>query len=121
MRILIVDDSRAMRMMVRRVLGQIGLRDATFEEAENGRQALEAIQTDPPDLVLSDWNMPEMSGIELLQALNDASISVPFGFVTSESTGEMRELAIKAGSRFLIVKPFNAETFTEALGPVVGL
>ena len=121
MRILIVDDSRAMRMMVKRVLGQIGLRDATFEEAENGQQALEAIRADAPDLVLSDWNMPEMTGIELLRALNDEGLKVPFGFVTSESTGEMREQAILAGSRFLIAKPFTPHSFTEALAPVVGL
>ena len=59
MKILIVDDSRAMRMMIKRVLGQIGLREeATLEEAENGQQALAAIKAAPPDLVLSDWNMP---------------------------------------------------------------
>jgi two-component system, chemotaxis family, chemotaxis protein CheY len=121
MRILIVDDSRAMRMMVRRVLTQIGLRDATIEEAENGREALGAIKADPPDLVLSDWNMPEMTGIELLRALNAEGVDVPFGFVTSESTGEMREQAILAGSRFLIAKPFTADSFSEALGPLVGL
>ena len=120
MRILIVDDSRAMRMMVKRVIGQVGLRgDVVMEEAANGREALEAITANPPDLVLSDWNMPEMTGIELLRALNDAGIRVPFGFVTSESTAEMREQAILAGSRFLIAKPFNAETFAEALATVV--
>jgi two-component system chemotaxis response regulator CheY len=120
MRILIVDDSRAMRMMVKRVIGQIGLRgDAVMEEAANGLEALEAIKANPPDLVLSDWNMPEMTGIELLNALNDAGIRVPFGFVTSESTAEMREQAILAGSRFLIAKPFNAETFAQALATVV--
>jgi two-component system chemotaxis response regulator CheY len=119
MRILIVDDSRAMRMMVKRVLGQIGLRDASFEEAANGREAFEAITADPPDLVLCDWNMPEMNGIELLHALNKAGMEVPFGFVTSESTGEMRERAILAGSRFLVTKPFTADTFSEALATVV--
>jgi two-component system chemotaxis response regulator CheY len=121
MRILIVDDSRAMRMMVRRVLGQIGLREATFEEAENGQEALTAIRADPPDLVLSDWNMPEMSGIELLRALQADGIDVPFGFVTSESTAEMREQAILAGSKFLVAKPFTPETFSQALSSVVAL
>jgi two-component system, chemotaxis family, chemotaxis protein CheY len=119
MRILIVDDSKAMRMMVRRVLGQMGLRDAAFEEAENGRVALDAITADPPDLVLSDWNMPEMTGIELLRALNENGLEVPFGFVTSESTGEMREQAILAGSRFMIAKPFTPDSFAEAINPVL--
>jgi two-component system, chemotaxis family, chemotaxis protein CheY len=120
MRILIVDDSRAMRMMVKRVLGQIGLRDATFEEAGNGAEALAAIRADPPDLVLSDWNMPEMSGLELLQALKADGLDMPFGFVTSETTAEMREQAILAGSRFLIAKPFTPDTFAQAIGPLVG-
>jgi two-component system chemotaxis response regulator CheY len=115
MRILIVDDSRAMRMMVKRVIGQIGLKDVTFSEAGNGREAFEAIRADPPDLVLSDWNMPEMSGIELLRALNEARVKVPFGFVTSEHTAELREEAILAGSRFLITKPFTPDVFSEAI------
>jgi two-component system chemotaxis response regulator CheY len=119
MRILIVDDSKAMRLMVKRVIGQIGLRDVSFSEAGNGREALDAIRADPPDLVLSDWNMPEMTGIELLRALNEAGVKVPFGFVTSESTGEMREEAILAGSRFLIAKPFTPDTFSEALAELV--
>lgn len=118
MRILIVDDSRAMRMMVKRVLGQVGMRDLELDEASNGREALEMIQANPPDLVLSDWNMPEMSGIELLRGLNDAGVSVPFGFVTSESTAEMREEAILAGSKFLIAKPFTVTSFSEAIAAV---
>jgi two-component system chemotaxis response regulator CheY len=117
MRILIVDDSRAMRMIVARTLKQTGRR-AKVSEAANGLEALAAIREDTPDLVLSDWNMPEMTGIELLRTLRGEGIRVPFGFVTSETTAEMREQAILAGAMFLIAKPFTADDFDEALAVV---
>jgi two-component system, chemotaxis family, chemotaxis protein CheY len=120
MKFLIVDDSRAMRMIVTRVLRQSGYGDATFQEAADGTEALAVIKAEVPDLVLSDWNMPEMTGIELLHALNEEGIEVRFGFVTSESTPEMREQAIKAGAMFLIAKPFTPDAFQEVLGSVVG-
>lgn len=116
MKILIVDDSKAMRMIVSRVLRQAGYGSATFVEACNGAEALASIRADVPDLVLSDWNMPEMTGIELLQALRAEGSTVRFGFVTSESTPEMREQAIAAGALFHIVKPFTADGFEEVLG-----
>lgn len=115
MRILIVDDSRAMRMIVSRVLRQAGHGDDTIEEAENGKQALDIIRAGVPDLVLSDWNMPEMTGIELLRTLQEERIPVRFGFVTSEHTPEMREAAIAAGAQFLLVKPFTPDSFQEVL------
>ncbi|MDY7101968.1 MAG: response regulator [Actinomycetota bacterium] len=118
MRILIVDDSRAMRMIVTRTLRQSGYKSAEFSEAEDGAKALAAIQDDCPDLVLSDWNMPEMSGIELLRALREEGINVPFGFVTSEGTPEMRAQAMEAGAKFLIAKPFTADDFDRALAGV---
>ena len=117
MRILIVDDSRAMRMIVARTLKQTG-RAARISEAANGAEALAAIREDRPDLVLSDWNMPEMSGIDLLRALRAEGNRVPFAFVTSETTGEMREQAILAGALFLIAKPFTSDQFDEALSAV---
>jgi two-component system, chemotaxis family, chemotaxis protein CheY len=115
MRILIVDDSRAMRMIVSRVLRQCGMGEATIEEAENGKLALDIIRAGVPDLVLSDWNMPEMTGIELLRSLQAEGIAVRFGFVTSEHTPEMREQAIAAGAQFLLTKPFTPDSFNEVL------
>lgn len=116
MTILIVDDSRAMRMIVTRTLRQAGFKDHTVQEAEDGAAALAAIKAQTPDLVLSDWNMPNMSGIELLTQLNGEGIKVKFGFVTSESTDAMREQAAAAGALFLIAKPFTVEAFQDALG-----
>ena len=119
MRIMVVDDSKAMRMIVMRTMKQAGFRNHTFLEAGDGAEALAAITADPPDLVLSDWNMPKMSGIELLRGLRTAGCDVKFGFVTSESTPEMRSMSAEAGAGFLIAKPFNEDTFRDVLEPFV--
>ncbi len=118
MKILVTDDSKAMRMIVIRTMRQAGFDGHEFIEAEDGAQALAIVQADAPDLVLSDWNMPEMTGIQLKEALNEAGIDVPFGFVTSETTPEMRERAIGAGAAFLLAKPFTVDSFREVLGAV---
>ena len=118
-KILIVDDSKAMRMIVTRTLRQAGFGEHEFVEAENGAEGLAKVGTESPDLVLSDWNMPEMSGIEFLQALRAAGNEIRFGFVTSESTDAMRTLAADSGALFLIAKPFTADTFAESLGGVL--
>jgi two-component system chemotaxis response regulator CheY len=117
-KILIVDDSKAMRMLVMRALRQAGHGSAEFKEAANGLEALAAVRADRPDLVLSDWNMPEMNGIELLAKLNEEGLRVPFGFVTSEGTEVMRERARHEGALFLIAKPFTPEAFQDALSRV---
>ena len=67
MRILIVDDSKAMRMIVKRTISKTDVGKCDIVEAENGVQGLEKVAAEKPDLVLCDWNMPEMSGIEFLQ------------------------------------------------------
>ena len=120
MKILVVDDSRVMRQIVKRTLRQAGFTDLQVSEAENGRHALEVIASDMPDLVLCDWNMPEMNGIDLLTSLRAQGRDVPFGFVTSEGSPEMLERALSAGALFLITKPFTPEGFKEALQPVLG-
>ena len=120
MKVLVVDDSKAMRMIVKRNLGQVeALASAQVVEAEDGRRALELIRTDGiPDLVLSDWNMPDMTGIELLQALRAEGSDVRFGFVTSETQAAMREQAIASGALFLLAKPFNVDEFRELVESV---
>lgn len=117
MRVLVTDDSRVMRQIVIRTLRQAGYDWWDVTEATDGAVALEAIRNDPPDLVLSDWNMPEMTGIELLHALRQDGNDVPFGFVTSEGSQEMRDQAEAAGALFLIAKPFTAESFRDTIDP----
>ena len=120
MRIMVVDDSAAMRMIVVRTMKKAGFRNHDYCEAENGVDALAKIKSDTPDLVLSDWNMPEMNGIDVLDALRRAGSTIPFGFVTSEGSPEMRARAEQTGALFLIAKPFTPESFESALSPVIG-
>jgi two-component system chemotaxis response regulator CheY len=121
MKILVVDDSKAMRMIVKRNLAQVqGIGTLEVTEAENGAHALATIEEQgEPDLVVSDWNMPDMNGLELLQALRAQGSAVPFGFVTSESQASMREHAIAAGALFVLSKPFTADAFQELLSSVL--
>jgi two-component system chemotaxis response regulator CheY len=117
-RALVTDDSRVMRQIVIRTLRQAGY-DWDVREASDGAEALAAIQADEPDVVLSDWNMPNMTGIELLRGLRAAGYQTPFGFVTSEGSPEMRSTAEEAGALFLIAKPFTPEAFREVIEPVL--
>ncbi len=119
MKILVVDDSSAMRMMVVRTLRQAGFGGNDVEQAEDGAAALEQIRKSTPDLVLADWNMPNMTGIELLEALRAEENDVTFGFITTESTKEMRQRATDAGAQFLISKPFTTESFEKVLSTVM--
>jgi two-component system chemotaxis response regulator CheY len=119
MRILIVEDSGAMRMHIAHTLRLAGYGDHELIEAANGVEALLAVEQCRPDLVLSDWHMPKMSGIQLLQQLNMAGMPPKFGFVTWESSPTIRVLAAHHGALFLIAKPFTAETFRQALDPVL--
>ena len=118
MRIVVADDSRAMRMIVVRTLRQAGFGGHVIE-AENGREALELVAAHAPDLILSDWNMPEMTGIQFLEALRSRGDGTPFCFVTSEGSDEMREQASASGALGLIAKPFTSEAFLDVLSPVV--
>ena len=120
MDILLVDDSRTMRMIVQRAIRQAGYRGLTIGEAENGAQALEKLREEQPKLILSDWNMPEVSGIDLLQQVRAAQNQIPFGFITSETSAAIRELAMNTGATFLISKPFTPEDVQEALIPILG-
>lgn len=117
MEILVVDDSKAMRMIVLRTLKMAGIQFDKAHQAEDGVQALEMIRELAPGLVLSDWNMPNLNGYELLQAVRSEQLPVRFGFVTSESTEGARQKALDAGADFFITKPFTAESFEAELGP----
>jgi two-component system chemotaxis response regulator CheY len=119
MKILVADDSKAMRMIVVRTLRQAGLAGHDIIEAQDGKEAFDLARAQDVDLVLSDWNMPGMTGIELLAALRGAGCGVPFCFVTSEGSPQMRDLALRSGAMGLIAKPFTPETFADTLATVV--
>jgi two-component system chemotaxis response regulator CheY len=120
MDILLVDDSRTMRMIIQRAIRQAGYRTITVVEAENGARALEKLKGEKPLLILSDWNMPEMSGIDFLKQVRAAQNDVPFGFITSETSPGIKEIAMNSGATFLISKPFSPEDVQEALTQILG-
>lgn len=117
--ILVVDDSRVMRQIVTRALRQAGYDDVDVVEAEDGLDGVGQVDRHEPDVVLSDWNMPRMSGLEFLQTLRARGDARPFGFVTSEGSPAMRETATAAGAAFLLAKPFSPEDVRAALGEVL--
>ena len=117
-RILIVDDFSTMRRIVRNLLREIGF--GNFDEAEDGVQALQKLQGSPFDFVVSDWNMPNMQGIDLLRAIRaDAQLRhIPVLMVTAEAKRENILEAAQAGVNGYIVKPFTAETLREKLDTI---
>ena len=116
-KILIVDDMAAMRKILKTLLGQLGYKNV--DEAEDGKQALEILKQNPNKygLVVTDWNMPNMTGIELVQAIrSDEQLKhLPVLMVTAEAKKENVLMAIKAGVNNYIVKPFTAETLKEKI------
>ena len=115
MKILIVDDFATMRRIVRNVLRQIGF--TNMVEADNGKNALKILKKENIDLILCDWNMPEMPGIDLLKTLRSENElkSIPFVMVTAEAQKDNIIEAVKAGVNSYIVKPFTPETVNEKL------
>ena len=120
MDLLLVDDSKTMRLLIHRAVRQAGYRDLLVSEAENGASALEKVRSERPRLIISDWLMPEFSGMELLQKLRDMGDSTPFGFITSQASRRLESFALSHGARFMLVKPFNTEDVQSALDPILG-
>lgn len=120
MKVLVVDDFATMRRIVKNVLKQIGFKNIV--EAEDGTGALKKLKADKFDLIMCDWNMPEMPGIELLGKIKaDAELKdIPFVMVTAEAQKENILEAVKAGVSNYVVKPFTADTIEEKLKKVFG-
>jgi len=119
-KILIVDDFSTMRKIIRNILTQLGFKNIL--EADDGTTALEILKKEKVDLIISDWNMPKMSGLELLKAVRgDENLKdVPFVMVTAEAQKENILEAIKYKVNQYIVKPFTPETLKEKLEKVFG-
>ncbi len=116
--VLIVDDASAMRRIVRGLLKDLGLRN--MREAENGQLALDKLKNRKAGLVVADWNMPVMNGIELLRAIraDENTKTIPVLMVTAEAKQENIVEAVQAGVSNYIVKPFNALTLQEKLNKI---
>jgi two-component system chemotaxis response regulator CheY len=121
MRVLVVDDSRAMRMIVQREMRAGGVEADEVLEADCPASALEVLEGSEIDLVLSDWNMPGSSGLDLLQALRDRGYEGAFGFITSEASEATRNLAMEAGAAFLVTKPFTGDDLARNITATLGV
>jgi two-component system chemotaxis response regulator CheY len=115
MKVLVVDDFATMRKIIKNVLKQINIENVL--EAENGKHALAVLKNDTVDLIISDWIMPEMTGIEFLKACKaDETIKkIPFIMVTAEAQKDNIMEAIKSGVDNYIVKPFTPDKLREAI------
>jgi len=120
MKVLIVDDSRMMRKIIRRTLREAGFEHIEVLEASSGVEALLCARQAPPDLILCDWNMPDMSGLEVLQQLKREGCPSPFGFITAEMASGMHSRPLEKGALFLIRKPFKPEFLEQTLSPIIG-
>jgi two-component system, chemotaxis family, chemotaxis protein CheY len=118
-KILVVDDFATMRKVIRNLLKQSGYENVT--EAEDGVAAMSVLKSTKIDFVISDWNMPNMTGIELLKAVrSDNELgAMPFLMVTAESLKENVVEAVKSGVSNYIVKPFTAEVLGEKIDKIL--
>ena len=120
MPILVIDDYNTMRRIVRNLLKQLGFDNV--DEAADGAEAFTKLKEKPFSLVISDWNMEPMSGMELLKKIraDEKLKALPFIMVTAESKPENVIAAKQAGVSNYIVKPFNAETLKTKMSSVIG-
>ena len=118
MRAIVVDDSRATRMILRKILESIGFE---VEQAENGRVAYDLLCSwtpfDVPDLALVDWNMPEMNGIELIEAIRENSDldGLKIIMCTTETEVSQMTLALLTGANEYVMKPFTADAIVDKM------
>lgn len=119
MNILIVDDSSTMRMILIKSLRQAGFESATVIEAGGAKEALQKLAAGGIDLMLSDVNMPEITGIELVKVVKTKMPKLPIVMVTTESSADMKKTMTDAGANGIITKPFPPEELQKILGPLV--
>lgn len=116
MRAMVVDDSRTMRLILGKTLGDLGY---SVSQAANGREALDMLERDPEPvgLVLVDWNMPELNGIEFVRRMRSMPRfqNVRLVMVTTETQAEQMMAALEAGADEYIMKPFTSEVIVEKL------
>ncbi len=118
MKALVVDDSMTIRRIVIKALGIAGIADTT--EAGDGVEAVDATKADKFDVILLDWNMPKMSGIDTLRAIRQAGDKTPVIMVTTEAEKSRVIEAIKSGANDYLIKPFSPDQLAEKVKGVVG-
>lgn len=118
MQILVVDDYQTMIRIITNLLKQLGF--VNIDAATDGKAALEKIASKTYGLIISDWNMEPMTGLDLLKTVRGSGNKIPFIMVTAESKTENVLAAREAGVNNYIVKPFNADTLKTKLSSVLG-
>ena len=113
MRILLVDDSRTIRSIQKNTLRGLGYTDVG--EADDGLEALAAVASSPPDLILLDWNMPNMDGPTFLRTLRSKGSGIPVIMCTTEGEKSRVLAAIQAGANNYVVKPFTPQVLAEKI------
>ncbi len=118
MRILVVDDFSTMRRIVKNILRQLGFNNIV--EADDGTTALQKLNAEKIDFVITDWNMPKMTGMELLKEIraDEKFKKIPVLMVTAEALQENIIAAVKAGVNNYIVKPFDAKTLSDKINKI---
>lgn len=119
MKVLVVDDSEMTRMIARKTLKSLGVDDIC--EAENGQVAIGVFETENPDIVFSDWNMPVLDGLGLLKEIRTRNTTVPVIMITTEGSRNKVVEAIQAGVSDYLVKPFTPASLKEKLGKWIAL
>jgi two-component system chemotaxis response regulator CheY len=121
MKLLIVDDSSTMRRIIGNVVQQLGVGKDDFDEAEDGVKAWEQLEKNQYDIILTDWNMPNMNGLQLVKKIRSEGNhqEVPIIMITTEGGKSEVITALKAGVNNYIVKPFSAEILKEKLDGVI--
>jgi len=119
MTVLVVDDFSTMRRIVRNILRELDFKDIL--EADDGSSAVEILKTQKVDLIVSDWNMPKMTGLDLLKFVRwiEPTKDLPFLMVTAEAQKENIVEAVKAKVSNYIIKPFTAVTLSEKLSKIL--
>ncbi|MEM7576148.1 MAG: response regulator [Planctomycetota bacterium] len=113
MKVLLVDDSKTMRNIQRGILGQLGYQEV--EEAVDGQDALDKVASFSPDLILLDWNMPNMDGLTFAKQYRGSGARTPIIMVTTEAEKSRVVEAIKAGVNNYVVKPFTPNVLGERI------
>lgn len=115
MKILIADDSRTMLRIICNVVKQLGIKEENIIMVENGLEGIKKFNEESPNVVLTDWNMPVMNGLEFVKRIREVNKKVPIIMITTEGGKSEVITALKAGVNNYIVKPFDATVLKEKL------
>ncbi len=120
-KVLVVDDSAVMRKIIKKNIKDAGLVVDEFADAGDGKQALDVVSRDNIDLILCDWNMPNMSGLEFIKTLRSLNLpkKIPVVMITTEGSDSKKAEAKDSGADGYLTKPFTPDQLRDALGSFI--